>query len=220
MSKDSDLFSFVALGSMNPRIHHPKWYEQVGLFEPEAINAALTSPTTIVSAAFAQFATNDITVRCLPERIDIQTTNREHIDRIREIGERLFDDLLDHTPVNVVALNFDFTRDFGNRATAHFASILSDAANKLELGAADGGDLVLKRKLESTSRFNRTSTIALRSTDDPQTFVLACNYNYTIRADGNWKMRGFLPEFAQKDRLDAESSLDRIASAFSKWKDA
>ncbi len=218
MSKDSDLYTFVALGAMNPRIHHPKWYVTTGIFSEDDISVTMKAPTTICTPGFSQFVVGDIHIKCFTERWDIQSSNREKIDNIREIGERLFDDLLKHTPINVVALNFDYTREFSDGGPSGFLrDILSDAAKRLGMGAVDGGDLILKRRLDSTARFERIGTIAVRSTDDPSVFVVACNYSYVIKSeglDGLWEMREFLPESARKDRVDAEDSLDRITTAF------
>ena len=216
MSKDSDLYTFVALGAMNPRIHHPKWYVTSGIFSEGDISEAMIAPTTMCTPGYSQFTIGDIRIKCFSERWDIQTANRDKIDKIREIGQRLFDDLLKHTPINVVALNFDYTREIEGASRGFLAEILSDAAKRLGMGAVEGGDLILTRNLDSTPRYQRTGTVAMRSTDDPQVFVVACNYTYVIKPEevaGLWEMKEFLPASARKDRIDAEDSLDRITTA-------
>jgi len=221
MSKDSDLFSVVMLGSMNPRIHHPKWYQSVGIFSDEEVEYSIGTQPVFCTPAFSQFVVGDLVIKCLPERWDIQTTKPENIDKIREIGQRLFDVLLCHTPVKVVALNFDYVREKTRGNTRDFlAGILSDAAAKLGMGAADGGDLILKRSLESIPEVQRTATIALRSTDSPETFSLACNYNYLVKFDGLYEIGGFLPEYAREDRADAEGALGRIVTALDRGANA
>jgi hypothetical protein len=41
MLKDSDMYSVVILGSMNPRIHHPKWYQLAGIFTEADVESAI-----------------------------------------------------------------------------------------------------------------------------------------------------------------------------------
>jgi hypothetical protein len=213
MPKDSDQYSVVALGAMNPRIHHPKWYELVKIFSADAVNAAIKTEPVICTPAISQCKIGDITIKCLPERWDIQTANRQEIDRIREIAQEIFDKVLGHTPVNVVALNFDYVRETNDEGTRSVAAVLSEAATRLGLGEVDGGDLILKRRVDSTEQFERTATVALRSTDDPHTFIIACNYNYAIKGMGPWQMVDFLPEYARKDQSHAESSLRSIIAS-------
>jgi hypothetical protein len=215
MSKDCDSFSVVLLGSMNPRIHHPKWYQSVGIFSQPEVDDAIQNQPVICTPAFSQFVVGDLVIKCLTDRWDIQTANRQKIDAIREIAERLFDDLLFHTPVNVVALNFDYVREgLRDNATEFISGMLNGASAKLGILPASAGELILRRPLASGTQMDGIATIAIKTTGDPQTIAVNCNYNYVMRQlEGHFRLADFLPEYARRDRNDAESSLACVLNA-------
>jgi hypothetical protein len=213
MSKDSDSFSFVVLGAMNPRIHHPTWYQLTEIFTAPETDAAIESQAVVCTPAFSQFKVAGLTIKCLLERWDITTSNSEEIDRIREIGERVFDKHLQYTPLSVLALNFDYVRQFPGRKVRDFvAGIVSGVAARMVMPTADGGEVIFKRKLDTIPEIQGLSTIAIRSTDDADCISLCCNYQYTLGFDGQFDMAGFLPDCASKAQADAESSLNRLFS--------
>jgi len=214
MAKDSDQYSVVLLGHMNPRIHHPIWYAQVELFSREEVDVAVQTQPIVCTPAFSQFGVDDLLIKCLQDRWDITTANPAKIDRIREIAERIFDKLLPHTPVTVIALNYDFTRQTSRgNATRFVAEIVNGAAARIGLPSADGGELFLKRALETIPELQGIATVAIKSTDDADLVGLFCNYQYTAKFRGPYEMANFLPGYARRDRADAEACLVRLLSA-------
>ncbi len=215
MSKDSDLFGVVVIGAMNPRIHHPAWYQLVKLISGQEAEHATQTQPVVCTPAYSQFGLGEIDIKCLPDRWDITTRSSANIDRIREIAQRLFDDVLLHTPVNIVALNFEYVRQVsGANATEIIARKLNVAAGELGLGNAEAGDLFLKRALVTNESVQGIATVIVRTADSSDMFGLSCNYQYTIRlSDGLFRFDAFLPEYAQRDRVDAEQSLARLTSA-------
>jgi hypothetical protein len=216
MLKDSDMYSVVILGSMNPRIHHPKWYQLAGIFTEADVESAIKTYPVVCTPSFSQFCVDGLVIKCLPERWDITTQKAADVDRIREIAEKIFDDLLPHTPVNIIALNFDYVRQAsGENATGFMTAILNGAAAKIGLPSAEGGDLILKRRIETIADAQGLATIAIRSTDHAETVSLCCNYQYTMKSTvfALFRMDRFLPGYAKRDRADSEDSLARLLSA-------
>lgn len=199
---------------MNPRIHHPKWYESVGLFSAVEVAPTVQNQPVVLTAFFSQFVVGDIIIKCIPDRWDIATSNPEQINRIREIAERLFDGLLPHSPVSAIGLNFQYTRETAEAdATAFIAGVLSDAAARVGAPAASGGELILKRGLDTIPELEGRASTAVKSTDEASVLQFSCNYHYEIKFTVPFQISSFFGDYATKNRADAEASLERLLSA-------
>jgi hypothetical protein len=127
MATPAELYSIVIVGNMNPRIHHPAWYEAVRILSPEEARAALLLACTPM---FSQFQLPGSTILCMQERWEVQTQDAEKLERMLDIAGRTFD-TLKHTPIAAFGLNFHFVRptglpDVGRR--------LAELVNGLPLG--------------------------------------------------------------------------------------
>src|SRR5205814_909544 len=109
----SDVYNIVVVGAMNPRIHHPSWYELVGLLTPEQAKEALASSATFGLPGFAQLAAPSLglTISCNEKQWTVQTENREKISLLQSITFRVFDELLKHTPVSAYGFNIIYSRE-------------------------------------------------------------------------------------------------------------
>jgi hypothetical protein len=103
---DRSLFNIVVLGAMNPRIHHPHWYRQVGLISQQELEEALHAIDTIATPPLSQFRISSFLIQCQEQRWEIQSSSLEHIDRLTELASHVFDDLLKHTPVSRFGFNY------------------------------------------------------------------------------------------------------------------
>src|SRR5690349_21052972 len=94
--------SFVLTGSMNPALHHPLWYRDRGLISEAEEKQALEkgSPMLLPSPQpYASFSAGFFQVKCDAERWEITTSRPDQFDTIRGIAQKLFDEVLPHTPV-------------------------------------------------------------------------------------------------------------------------
>src|SRR5689334_17620497 len=112
-------FNLVVLGSMNPRLHYPQWYQLIGCLSEEEANAARESPLFVVSPAFARFNTDKFTIQCTPDRWDISAGDEDDVARAVEIAARVFEKLSE-TPVG--AFGFNTFQD--DKTTAENTAIL------------------------------------------------------------------------------------------------
>jgi hypothetical protein len=217
MSKDSDLFGVVVLGNMNPRIHHPKWYQIVDLLSEEEAELAIRSQQVICTPAFAQFSIADLNIKCLQDRWEIQTTSVEKSRQIREFTARIFDEILPHTPVSTVALNFDHTRSVQRGSATQFvAAMLRDSAGKIGITGIVGGEFALGRHLESPKRFAGKSTVLIRAADDDESITVNCNYTYVVQSSGDsshFFFADLFRDYGPINQADAKSSLAGVLSA-------
>jgi hypothetical protein len=217
MTNDSDSYSVVILGDMNPRIHHPLWYRTVGLFTERDVTHTIKSQPVVCTPGYAQFAVDEYVITCLQDRWEIRTPVVANAERIRDMAMRIFDDLLGQTPVRDIATNFDYVRSTpGRNATAFLARILTDSAARLGLGTAYGGDLFFKQVITAPPRFAPSATIAVRSSVDSEALVVNCNFHYKVTEYGgqsSFKIAEFLPDCGPRDQTTAQDSLSAILNA-------
>ena len=109
-TEDRSLFSVVVSGHMNPAIHHPAWYEQIGILTQAEALESLKGENFVCLPQVAQFASRGITVTCIPTRWDARTTKADQRERILDIAKRTYT-ALDHTPVSAFGFNFDIVED-------------------------------------------------------------------------------------------------------------
>ena len=129
MAGPAELFSIVIVGNMNPRIHHPHWYQAAGIFSAEETAAAVQSPV-ICTPDFATFQASGLGILCSAERWEIQTADRNNFSRVMAIAGRTFDTLR-HTPVSAFGLNFQFVR---STKYDNAAERIAELVNSLPLG--------------------------------------------------------------------------------------
>jgi hypothetical protein len=114
--KESQGFSIVILGAMNPRIHHPLWYRHHGLItESEMMESLSTNSQPVFLPQIAQFKSAGMQFSCVTERWDVRVTDEGLRGRMAEIAATIFDKLLPETPVQVFGFNNEFHLTAGRR---------------------------------------------------------------------------------------------------------
>ena len=83
MAEPAELYSIVIVGSMNPRIHHPAWYEAVKILSAEEASAASLVACTPMAS---QFQLPGLNIICLQDRWEIQTQDPQESGA--DIGHR------------------------------------------------------------------------------------------------------------------------------------
>lgn len=95
--------TIVVLGHMNPAIHHPKWYEWVGLIPKEEAEEALRK-NPITTRLTSQFTSSKRTVTCQEGRWEVWSDGDGSGERCLELAAKVFERLND-TPVTAVGFN-------------------------------------------------------------------------------------------------------------------
>jgi len=127
MPEPAELYSIVIVGNMNPRIHHPAWYEAAKIVRPEETR---DSSLLACTPMFSSFQLPGLNILCTPERWEIQSQDQGKLERMLDIAGRTFDTLM-HTPVNTFGLNFHFVRSTGLQDVG---KRLAELVNGLPLG--------------------------------------------------------------------------------------
>src|SRR5947209_9499838 len=129
MAGPAEVYSIVIVGNMNPRIHHPAWYEAVEVLSREEARVAVASPV-MCTPALSQVQFDGLAVLCLQDRWEIQSQDARKLERMLDIAGRTFDTLM-HTPIAAFGLNFHFVRPAGLQDVG---LRLAELGNDLPLG--------------------------------------------------------------------------------------
>lgn len=106
-------YSVVLVGAMNPAIHHPKWYELIGMFSADEAQNALRGGTLVVVPQLVQFKAAGLDIQCTPNRWQISTADQQQRNRIINIAATTFE-RLGETPVSAYGLNARFNVTTGS----------------------------------------------------------------------------------------------------------
>lgn len=125
--KDIHGYSIVILGSMNPAIHHPAWYETVKALTAEHVKHALSEQFVLVPQ-LAQFRTPRFEITCDPQRWQAVVSQAESLQAAADLAGIVFDKRLNETPVNAIGVNFNHhivtdCQDVGRRLYSYLAPL-------------------------------------------------------------------------------------------------
>jgi hypothetical protein len=211
--QESVLYSVVIIGGMNPLIHHPSWYEHLGILTREETEAALQDAQTLTSPPAAQIVLAGLRIACVQGRWDVSATTPEGRGRILDIAARTFD-TLEHTPVAAFGLNFNF-----KRRTHHpdSGSVLARLLEQLPIGLDSGrgktGALTWKA---ATGPTNETSIEISGVPGAPSLVSIANNFHHAIEATGRFALGPLLREAWSSDEPSARSSTERVVAALNR----
>jgi len=100
-------YSVVVLGAMNPAIHHPQWYEAVGMLSAAEAQEAMRGGALAVAPQLAQFQFAGFQIQCLPGRWQIEAAGSQQRNRVIDLAALTFQ-RLGETPINAYGLNARF----------------------------------------------------------------------------------------------------------------
>src|SRR5688572_17982210 len=106
--KETEYFFISVAGDLNPAIHHPHWYESLGVLGRSAVDAALNDPGFLCSTELARFRAGPFTLVCESNRWTIGTRRRDQVEGILEITRAVWTALV-HTPI------YQFQFDIGDK---------------------------------------------------------------------------------------------------------
>jgi hypothetical protein len=139
-----ELHSIVVLGAMNPRLHHPQWYREIGAIDETELQSAL-SETMNVTPTFTQFQFGNppIVISSQADFWQIQLTEEKLWPRMVEMASIVFAKL-DETPVSAFALNTQLHRDTSaTDVKALIARVLVNLNFGLPTGKSEGADMTV-----------------------------------------------------------------------------
>ncbi len=203
--------NLVIAGQMNPAIHHPAWYRYNSLLDDDELQKA---SNVIVVPPLSRFQTSTFHLLCGQDRWQISAvrTDRPSFDRMVDIGVKVFDDLLPHTPVSAFGFNFEDTRELKDLDVQR---ILVDYASELIVGWGQEGETGAEFVFTRTTP-NRRFTIRMKPGDSPHHLQLKANVHHEIRLGGEYQrfdLAGLLKPAASTDRLAVEKMFDSLVEA-------
>jgi hypothetical protein len=226
-------YSLVVTGNMNPAIHHPIWYKEIGalteaeLVETGAIpseSASLGSAKSempapvlpiICSAMVSQFTSGKIRIICIPQSYTISTFDLTLLPRIREVASLVFQ-VLTHTPVSAYGFNFNVHREtIVSNVGALLAQVIdSTRFNRL----TDGGHAARTAKIGYTlSEHGRALNISVEQSRHALNMVfLGVNAHHPIAPSKKlqFDLTPLLQESMRKDTSDFEQVLSEVMDIF------
>ena len=93
----------VVLGAFNPAIFTPAWFVLHDLLPPEIESSA---DVQVVHQQVASFAADWLTLQATQDRFSVSTTRAPHV-RLCDLVQRIFKELLPHTPLKAFGINRD-----------------------------------------------------------------------------------------------------------------
>lgn len=172
--QEQDLYNIVIVGDMNPKIHHPAWYEHIGLLsEKEASDVQ----NLVCTPPMSQFEAAGLTVICALNRWEIRTSSIDDFDRAIKIATIVFGTLT-HTPVSVFGFNFNSLRQ---TEVTNVAEILGQKVASLQLGLREEGVISAEVKQMRVVDDCRITTILRSSSNGTQVLLIGINFQYEIK---------------------------------------
>ena len=204
----SDVYNIVVVGAMNPRIHHPSWYELVGILTPEQAKEALASSATFGLPGIVQLSAPSLglTINCTERQWTVKTENKGNIGLLQSITFRVFDELLKYTPVSAYGFNVLYQRE---TRCPHVGKFLAGLITESRLGLpADEADVTLRRSLGD----HKGQVIIQKSPHGKGSVSLSFNHEYSTNDSLNqfFIMRERVPAQFGAALTDADEQTARI----------
>ncbi len=98
------LYSIVVLGPMNPRLHHPAWYNLIGAISQEEANEAVSHQNIVCVQPFSAFQAAGISIACQENRWEVSTKEHSSRKRLFDIVKMVFTKLFE-TPIMHFGIN-------------------------------------------------------------------------------------------------------------------
>jgi len=223
-----ELYSILIAGSMNPAIHHPRWYLATNLLsESEVVEAESHSKEDSASEDevgpsalwctenFSQFTAGIFRVVCLQQNWSIMTTNRAAFDRARDICAGVFQ-TLHHTPVSAYGFNFAFHRETGSE---NVGRSLAAIAEKLPLGMVSerGSNDFASFHYHSRRNGDELVVVVEPSIRASTKLFVGVNTTHQIKVQGLFDLGPMLLQSFAKDWREVEELADRAITQFKQF---
>lgn len=115
LNKISDSATIVLLGSFNPGIFHPAWFDKHGLLPQSEISDAKIE---VVSNDVAIFTMSWVRIEVIGKRFVFRTTDESKFYPLRDLVIAIFQ-LLEFTPISQIGMNREVKYQMPNAETWH-----------------------------------------------------------------------------------------------------
>ena len=180
MNRIADHASIVLVGSFNPMIFHPIWFEKQGLLPAGETD---NSKIEVVSSDVAIFTVPWLRVEVLRERFVIRTSDESKFGPLRDLALGALR-LLEHTPVSQLGMNRDLAFSLESAEEWHAVG------HKLAPKAVWAPHLNVPGMVSLTMRGERKDgrdgsvNVTVKSENNPaNTVSLACNDHFQLAAN-------------------------------------
>jgi hypothetical protein len=205
------------IGAMNPSLHQPSWYRLQELITVDEekyayeIGKAMLLPPP---QPYSCFDVGTFKTECAFGGWTISTRSSDHFSRIRSVAERLFDDILPHTPVAEFWLEFGYSyRTADDKISASLELLASAIPLDFRLRSPSLDSLVMKE-----TRDRITIYVMLDFAKDKLSF----NVNTKIKSEGQgegprvryWTLKEHFEQWFEEYRREAEERAASIAADF------
>lgn len=218
-------FSIVVIGAMNPAIHHPAWYQSIGLISEDECSSAVgtskrrqtgtvlsySTEEAVCTPVFSQFTAGPIRVACIPENWSVTTIERGMLNRAEHICLKVFE-ALKHTPVSSFALNFLFHKQ---TRLKNVGERFANLASQLPLGVVFEESASRSAKIHFVSSAgDRVVNVAVEpSVRGNDRVYVGVTCAHTIQAKGFFDLDQYLVPAMKRDSQDANDLVSRVVDA-------
>ena len=196
--------NIVVAGHMNPAIHHPAWYRELGLISPTEAEKAQERPDLVVSPHLARVVMGPLTVQCLPETWRVSVTSPEDEDRALDLAIRTFG-RLDETPIQAFGMNYQAGKMLRTATQLSLAAYLKEAPYSIPVSESAPGleSLTLTYAMDPLResqgfRAERTfrSGVTIQQIPNGIRFQLSINVHHQLVGEGHFDLGEFLHQGA------------------------
>jgi hypothetical protein len=189
-------------GTMNPTVHHPTWYQLIGLLSWEDTAFATVGRHLLVTPSLSTFRVPAFALRCKRERWEIRTSSREARTRILNVALKTFDDLLPQTPITGFHFTFTFSVEVPYERAADFLGSALKEVAPIE-GRHERTLMLSTVTLDDTKR----RLFQVRMLPEGGQLLLKHRFAYTVRARSIYTLRQM--SMSEDYELDYEEAVTR-----------
>jgi hypothetical protein len=208
------MYSIALLGAMNPAIHHPKWYEYIGVMDKAEVTAAVADPGLMVTPVFTVMRFPGFAIICQQNRWEVQAMSRDLSERLFAIAAGVFE-ALEHTPVTTFGFN---TNQHRRTSSADVPRKLADAVMSADLGF-DLAERVSAEIVVRSGTPERHSLVRIQpSTQGPDHVFVGVNFEYLVPVQQSihFELTPLLQQHYRADQDEALATIQRIVDSLSK----
>jgi hypothetical protein len=223
-ASSDNLYSIVVVGNMNPAIHHPRWYKDIGILDEKEVTEAEERPSTgsdnlndtsgargnlVVSQFATQFTTRSLRIVCNAQSWSVLTVDEGKLEKCLNLASAVFKEL-DSTPVSAYGFNFNHHRQ--TRITS-VGEYLAELTRSLTLGfaAVDGQPKTANISYSASLDGEDSNVTIAPSIKDSSMVFVAMNFNHPIvQGTGFFELDRMLTQDFPHDRERADRYLQAI----------